>query len=113
MRKVFIVMMGMVLVLGSMVVAQEAAKSKTAPAAGGEKKIDVSGKWSGTLEFKNSSGETGSGSAYMILKQEGNKISGSGGPNEGEQHPLREGKLEGNRLTFEALDGEKTMYFDL
>lgn len=74
---------------------------------------DVSGKWTGTLEFKTPDGETKSGPAFMILKQDGNKLTGSGGPNESEQHPIRNGKVEGNKLTFEALDGEKTMYFDL
>jgi hypothetical protein len=74
---------------------------------------DVSGKWSGTLEFKSDAGETKSGPALLILKQEGNKVTGSGGPNESEQHPIENGKIEGNRLRFEATGGHGPMYFDL
>jgi hypothetical protein len=72
---------------------------------------DLSGKWSGTLE-----GTGESGSAFLILKQEGTTITGSGGPNESEQHPLRNGKVEGNQLTFEVPvgeGGEKVMRFKL
>jgi hypothetical protein len=74
---------------------------------------DVTGRWSGTMEFKNPGGATESGPAYIILKQEGNKVTGSGGPNENEQYPIQNGKLEGDKLTFESVSGGNTMYFDL
>jgi hypothetical protein len=35
----------------------------------------------------------------MILKQEGDKLTGSGGPNESEQIPISNGKVDGDRLT--------------
>src|SRR5437763_3330938 len=38
--------------------------------------INVTGKWSGTLQME---GETDSKPAYLILKQEGNKLAGSAG----------------------------------
>ena len=60
--------------------------------------INVTGKWSGTLQME---GETDSKPAYLILKQEGNKLAGSAGPSESEQHSFEGGKVEGNRLTFE------------
>jgi hypothetical protein len=35
-------------------------------------------------------------------------------PNEGERHPFEDGKVEGNRVTFDvALGGEDAMHFDL
>jgi hypothetical protein len=74
---------------------------------------DVTGRWSGTMDFKNAAGATESGPAYMILKQEGNKVTGTGGPNESEQYPIQNGKLEGDKLTFESVTGGTTMYFDL
>jgi hypothetical protein len=74
---------------------------------------DVTGRWSGTLDFKNAGGATESGPAYMILKQEGNKVTGTGGANETEQYPIQNGMLEGDKLTFESVSGGNTMYFDL
>src|SRR5262245_22916298 len=87
--------LSLVLLFGMAAFSQstDAAKGKAKPDAGSEKKAQVSGKWSGTLEFSNASGESKSGPAYMILKQDGNKVSGSGGPNEGEQHPIQNGKV--------------------
>jgi hypothetical protein len=72
--------------------------------------IDVSGKWSGTFEPQDG---TKSEPAFIILKQEGSQLSGSGGPNEDEQHPIQNGKLEGDKLTFEIPTGKGTIYFDL
>ncbi|PYT80425.1 MAG: hypothetical protein DMG40_12460 [Acidobacteria bacterium] len=72
---------------------------------------DVTGKWSGTLQME---GENDSKSAYVILKQDGNRLTGSAGPNESEQHSFEGGKIDGNRLTFDvSLGGEGSMHFDL
>lgn len=75
---------------------------------------DVSGKWSGKAEFRNESGETRSGPLVLILKQEGSKVIGTAGEVEEEQVELRNGKVEGHRVTFEASapDGRK-FFFDL
>ena len=74
---------------------------------------DVSGQWSGTFEFKKEDGETKSEPVFMILKQEGNKLTGSGGPNESEQHPIKDGKVEGDKITFAVETGKMTIWFDL
>ena len=53
---------------------------------------------------------------YMILKQNGNKLAGSAGPNESEQHPFEGGKVEGNKVTFDVKlggEGPGLMHFDL
>lgn len=71
---------------------------------------NVTGKWSGTLQV---AGETDTKPAYMILKQDGDKLSGSGGPTESEQHPFDGGKVEGNKLTFDVPLGEKSMHFEM
>ena len=42
---------------------------------------NVTGKWSGTMQLE---GQTRFEPVYMVLKQEGNKLAGSGGPNENE-----------------------------
>jgi hypothetical protein len=62
---------------------------------------DVTGTWSGTLEF-NREGETRSTPAMLVLKQESNKISGSIGPNADRRYTIKSGNIEGNKLTIEV-----------
>lgn len=72
---------------------------------------NVTGRWSGSLQMQ---GETESKPAYVILKQDGSKLTGSAGPDESEQHSFVGGKVEGNKLTFDvSLGGEGSMHFDL
>jgi len=73
--------------------------------------IDVSGKWSG--RFVDVQDEAKSESIFMILKQEGSQLSGSGGPTEDQQRPIQNGKVEGDNLTFEIATGKGTISFDL
>ncbi len=70
----------------------------------------VSGKWSGI--FTPDSGE-GDQSLFLILTQDGSKLTGSGGPNESEQHPMQNGKVEGDHVTFEVPAGGGKFTFDL
>jgi hypothetical protein len=70
---------------------------------------DVSGNWSGT--FIDS--ENQSHSIYMVLKQDGATLTGSGGPDAEKQHPMQNGKIAGDKLTFEVSAGGGTFYFDL
>ncbi len=71
---------------------------------------NVTGKWSGTMQLE---GQTRSEPVYMVLKQEGNKLAGSGGPNENEQNPFEGGKVEGNKLMFDIPLGESSMHFEM
>jgi len=74
---------------------------------------DLTGKWAGTVEVKHD-GESKTEPALVILKQTGMALTGSGGPNESEQHEMRNGKVDGNKVTFEiALNEERVMYFNL
>jgi len=76
--------------------------------------IDISGKWTGSFEAQNNEGEKRTEPVFMVLKQEGDKLSGSGGPNEGEQHSFQNGKIEGDKLSFEiALGNGGTISFNL
>lgn len=63
---------------------------------------NVTGKWSGTLQMD---GENDAKPAYAVLKQEGNKLSGSVGPNESEQDSFEGGKVDGDKLTFDVPQG--------
>ena len=73
---------------------------------------NVTGKWSGTLQME---GANDSQPVYLILKQDGNQLTGSAGPNETEQHPFEGGKMEGNKATFDVSpgNGPGSMHFDL
>ena len=59
---------------------------------------DVSGKWSGTIASDDGNG----GSGYVVLKQSGAKITGTGGPDENNQWPGLQGTVDGNKVTFEV-----------
>ena len=72
---------------------------------------DVTGKWSGSFEFTQD-GENHTETAYLILKQDGAALTGSGGPSEEHQMAIRNGKVDGSKLTFEiALDEDRVMSF--
>lgn len=68
---------------------------------------DVTGKWSGT--FVPDSGDQGT--AYLVLKQAGTTVTGTAGPDAGNQWVVEAGKIGGNKLTFQVTDpGDKTVY---
>jgi hypothetical protein len=67
---------------------------------------DVSGKWSGT--FVPEGGD--SSPAYMILKQAGTSLTGSAGPNDGQQFPVQEGKIQDNKVSFQVTTDNGVIY---
>lgn len=71
---------------------------------------EVAAKWSGT--FKASGGDHVI-PQIVILKQEGNKLTGSAGPNAEEQYPIENGRIEGDRVRFELTSGEWRFSYDL
>jgi hypothetical protein len=74
---------------------------------------DATGKWTGTLTVPTSNGGERPGPAYLILKQEGGKITGTVGPDANERHTIQNGKAENGNLTFEVASGASTMKFAL
>jgi len=72
--------------------------------------VDVTGTWSGT--FKVSGGDHNV-PQIIILKQDGNKLTGSAGPDAEEQYPIENGKVEGDRVRFELTSGEWRFGYDL
>ena len=54
---------------------------------------DLTGKWSGSFDITNASGETKADTAYLDLKEQDGKVTGTAGPNSEKQWPLRNGKL--------------------
>jgi hypothetical protein len=67
---------------------------------------DFSGKWSG-------SAPDGPGGMYVVLHQEGPKLTGSAGPTESRQFPIVNGTVEGDHLVFEIKMGGGTIHLDL
>ena len=73
---------------------------------------DVTGKWSGTFVVTRD-GEARESTALLLLKQAGSEITGTVGPNEGEQHAIKTGKIEGDKITLVVEDDGRTINFDL
>ena len=67
---------------------------------------DVSGTWSGPLELTRN-GETKADSAHLVLKQEGDQVTGSLGPNAEKQTAITKGTMTGDDLVLEAKLPEK------
>jgi hypothetical protein len=58
---------------------------------------DVSGTWKGTFTPENRDG----GPALVILKQTGDAVAGTAGPDESERNEIANGKVTGNTITFD------------
>ncbi len=65
--------------------------------------IDVTGTWTGEIKGQ----EGGTGKVRFVLRQEGDRISGTAGPIE-KQNPghVYDANLDGNHLTFSAADAD-------
>jgi hypothetical protein len=70
---------------------------------------DATGTWTGTFTPDGQE----AGSAHLVLKQEGTKLTGTAGPHAGEQLEIQNGKAEDGNLTFEVAAKDSTMKFVL
>ena len=83
-----------------------AALALTAAAAG----TNLAGKWSGSFISTHPDGETENGTAYLVLKQNGTEITGSGGPNEGDQWPIKKGQIQNGKISIVVEDPDGGVY---
>jgi len=75
---------------------------------------DVTGKWTGTFDATGPDGQTKPGTALMLLKQSGDAITGTVGPNEDHQMNIKVGKIDGNKIALEVeVDDGAVIKFDL
>jgi hypothetical protein len=80
---------------------------------------ELTGKWSGKFDITTAGGENKPDSAYMVLKVDGTKVTGTAGPNEDQQWTVKNGKLEAGKLTFDVVmegdsgDDKGSLVFDL
>jgi hypothetical protein len=70
---------------------------------------DATGTWTGT--FTPDGGQLGT--AHLVLKQDGDKLTGTAGPTESEQRPIQNGKAENGKITFEVANDSVVMKFSL
>lgn len=70
---------------------------------------DVSGRWTGSLEFKSPEGDAQSIPAHAEFKQQDGAISGSVWKDATRQFRIENGKIEGNSITFDfsAPEGDE------
>jgi len=64
---------------------------------------DFSGKWSGTFRAAGADHDI---PQLFILKQDGSKLTGSGGPDEREQYPIENPRIDNDKVAFEITTGE-------
>jgi hypothetical protein len=75
---------------------------------------ELTGKWSGTFEELAPDGSVRQTSdAYIDLKLSGQTVTGTAGPSESQQHEISNGRLQGNKLTFEVAGQGPKLKFDL
>ncbi|HEV8043286.1 MAG TPA: hypothetical protein VGP62_30690 [Bryobacteraceae bacterium] len=72
---------------------------------------DLTGKWAGTVDMKQD-GDSQTIPVVMIVKQEGNKLTGTAGPEE-DQHAIQKGVVDGDTVTMEVDGGEAIFYLEL
>ena len=75
--------------------------------------VDVSGKWDGKVTSQSPDGNTNENSALLILTQKDGTITGTLGGDEGDQHPITTGKIEGNKVTLVAKHTQNGREFRL
>jgi hypothetical protein len=70
---------------------------------------DFSGNWSGTGIAKKEPQ-----SFYFIFRQDGTTLKGSAGPDVYQQRPIEDGKIDGQKISFDISPGYKAiLHFEL
>ena len=73
---------------------------------------DLSGRWAGKTKL-SIDGQVQEDTMHFALKQSGDRVTGTAGPAPDQQAPIRNGKVEGNRITFETPVPNGVFQFDL
>lgn len=75
--------------------------------------VDVSGKWTGSFVRTGPEGNGDTSPALLVLKQTGGEITGTAGPNDGEQFPLKKGSISGDKVTIEIQHENQSIRLEL
>jgi hypothetical protein len=70
---------------------------------------DVSGTWSGMLSSMGTHGSNET-TVYIVLKQTGDQVTGTAGPDKAHQWPIRNAKVAGTNITGEVAEPEGTIF---
>jgi len=81
-------------------------------AAWGLSAANVSGKWSGTVDVMED-GQSRTVTALLLLKQDGNTLTGTAGCGDSDRFPIRKGTVDGNAVTLEVDAGDAVFFVDL
>ena len=68
---------------------------------------DVTGTWTGTALANGESHPL-----HLMLKQQGETITGSGGPDESKQYPMQKGTVKGDKVAFDIVLEEGLLHFE-
>jgi hypothetical protein len=74
---------------------------------------DLSGQWTGTVEMRDAAGATRVASAFLDLEEDGGQVTGTAGPRASEQFEISNGRLEGDKLTFDVQMSQGVIHFRL
>ena len=74
---------------------------------------DLSGKWSGSFNITFPDGSTKDAMAFMDLKHKGEELKGTAGETPDRQWAIQNGKVNGNRITFEVQTDNPLFRFEL
>lgn len=77
------------------------------------KAADLTGNWYGTFIISVNGEQVDEDEAYMTLTQKGAELTGTAGPNENQQWPLQNGKVDGAKVTFDVMADGPTLKFVL
>lgn len=69
---------------------------------------DVTGRWQGTLKVQGNDIP-----GYLVLKQDGQQLSGTAGPSAEKQIEISKATVDGDRITIEAKQGDTVLGFEL
>lgn len=75
--------------------------------------VNVAGKWTGTFATNGGDGSPHDETAVLNLKQNGNDITGTAGPNDDQQFPVTAGKIDNGKIHLEIQTDGPTIKFDL
>lgn len=70
---------------------------------------DATGTWTGTLTLSDGQARP----ALLVLKQDGDKLTGTAGADPNEQYPIRNGKARNGELSFEVAGEDAVLTFHL
>src|SRR5271156_2614321 len=71
---------------------------------------DVSGNWHGSFRVDGGDHDV---PQLLTLKEDGTKLTGTGGPDATERYPISNGQVNGDRVTFEITTGDWKFFYDL